>query len=44
MGFGGLDIDAGGGIKQVKSVVPKNWKKLTITGLGIEKKTFVLTH
>ncbi|MFH7002135.1 glycosyl hydrolase family 95 catalytic domain-containing protein [Flavobacterium bizetiae] len=44
MGFGGLDIDAGGGIKQVKSVLPKNWKKLTITGLGTEKKTFVLTH
>lgn len=44
MGFGGLDIDAAGGIKQVKSVLPKNWKKLTITGIGIEKKTFVLTH
>lgn len=44
MGFGGLDIDTGGGIKQVKSTLPKNWKKLTITGVGLEKKVFVQTQ
>lgn len=41
MGFGGLDIDADGGIRQVKSALPKHWKKLTIIGVGIDKKTFV---
>ena len=41
MGFGGLDIDADGGIKQIKSAFPKHWKKLTITGVGMDKKTFV---
>ena len=40
MGFGGLDIDDDGGIKQIKSALPKHWK-LTITGVGMDKKTFV---
>lgn len=44
MGFGGLDIDEVGNINQVKSVLPKHWKKLTITGIGIDKKTFVRTQ
>jgi protein-glucosylgalactosylhydroxylysine glucosidase len=41
MGFGGLEITPQG-IKQIKSVLPKNWKSLTITGVGPEKKTFVV--
>lgn len=44
MGFGGLDIDEAGNIKQVTSVLPKHWKKLTITGVGKDKKTFVRTQ
>ncbi|MGZ5191962.1 MAG: glycoside hydrolase family 65 protein, partial [Flavisolibacter sp.] len=39
MGFGGLEITPAG-IKQVKSVLPKGWKSLTITGVGPEKKSF----
>lgn len=42
MGFGGLDIDSNGGISQVKSILPKNWKKLTIKGVGKDKKTYVV--
>ncbi len=38
MGFGGLDITPTG-ITQVKSVLPSNWKSLTITGVGMDKKT-----
>jgi trehalose/maltose hydrolase-like predicted phosphorylase len=41
MGFGGLDITAKG-IVQVKSVLPSQWKSLTIKGVGVEKKTFVV--
>jgi protein-glucosylgalactosylhydroxylysine glucosidase len=41
MGFGGLDITPTG-ITQVKSTLPKHWKKLTLTGIGIENKTFVV--
>jgi protein-glucosylgalactosylhydroxylysine glucosidase len=41
MGFGGLDITPTG-IKQVKSTLPDNWKSLTITGVGVDKKTFVI--
>lgn len=41
MGFGGLEITSQG-IQQVKSVLPKGWKSLTITGVGPEKKTFVI--
>jgi trehalose/maltose hydrolase-like predicted phosphorylase len=41
MGFGGLDITPEG-IRQVKSVLPKHWKSLTITGVGPEKKTFTV--
>jgi trehalose/maltose hydrolase-like predicted phosphorylase len=39
MGFGGLEITAKG-IVQVKSALPGQWKSLTITGIGPEKKTF----
>ncbi len=41
MGFGGLEITSEG-ITQVKSVLPKKWKKLTITGVGNTSKTFVV--
>ncbi len=41
MGFGGLEITPDG-IRQIKSTLPKNWKSLTITGVGPEKKTFVV--
>lgn len=39
-GFAGIEIVPGGGIRQIKSVMPAHWKKLTIKGVGIEKKTF----
>ena len=39
MGFGGLEITPQG-IIQIKSVLPKHWKSLTITGVGVEKKIF----
>jgi trehalose/maltose hydrolase-like predicted phosphorylase len=38
-GFGGLDITPAG-IVQLKSGLPKQWKKLTLTGIGTNKKTF----
>jgi protein-glucosylgalactosylhydroxylysine glucosidase len=41
MGFGGLEITPTG-ITQVKSALPKHWKKLTLTGIGTENKTFVV--
>ena len=41
VGFGGLDITARG-IVQVKSVLPPQWKSLTIKGVGPEKKTFTV--
>lgn len=41
MGFGGLEITPKG-IIQIKSVLPKGWKSLTITGVGPEKKTFAV--
>ena len=41
MGFGGLDITPKG-IIQVKSVLPPQWKSLTIKGVGVDKKTFIV--
>ncbi|MCA0396579.1 MAG: glycoside hydrolase family 65 protein [Bacteroidetes bacterium] len=41
MGFGGLEI-TDKGIVQIKSVLPPSWKKLTITGVGVQKKTFTV--
>lgn len=41
MGFGGLEITAQG-ITQIKSALPAQWKKLTITGVGKEKKTYTV--
>ena len=39
MGFGGLEITPQG-IIQVKSALPKQWKSLTIKGVGPDKKIF----
>jgi trehalose/maltose hydrolase-like predicted phosphorylase len=39
MGFCGLDITPKG-IIQIKTKLPPSWKSLTITGVGIEKKTY----
>jgi trehalose/maltose hydrolase-like predicted phosphorylase len=39
MGFGGLDITPNG-IVQLKSVLPAQWKSLTITGVGPDRKTY----
>lgn len=39
MGFGGLDITPQG-IVQMKTKLPKQWKSLTMTGIGVERKTF----
>ena len=39
MGFGGLEITPKG-ITQVKSALPKQWKSLTIIGVGPDKKIF----
>jgi trehalose/maltose hydrolase-like predicted phosphorylase len=41
MGFGGLDITPNG-LTQIKSVLPKTWKSLTITGVGPKNKTFTV--
>lgn len=38
-GFGGLDF-TDNGIKQVITKLPKNWKKLEIKGVGINKMTY----
>ena len=39
MGFGGLEITPKG-IIQLKSALPPNWKSLTLTGIGVDKKTY----
>lgn len=39
MGFGGLEITPKG-IVQIKSVLPDNWKSLTLTGIGNDRKTY----
>jgi trehalose/maltose hydrolase-like predicted phosphorylase len=40
-GFGGIDITPTG-LTQVKSVLPEKWKSLTITGVGPQKKIFIV--
>ncbi|WP_287828332.1 glycoside hydrolase family 65 protein [Bacteroides sp.] len=40
MGFCGVDITEKGDIRQVKSVMPKHWTKVTVTGVGKDKQTF----
>jgi trehalose/maltose hydrolase-like predicted phosphorylase len=41
MGFGGLEITPKG-IIQVRPALPANWRSLTLTGIGVNKKTFVI--
>ncbi|HEU5164763.1 MAG TPA: glycoside hydrolase family 65 protein [Chitinophagaceae bacterium] len=41
MGFGGLDITSTG-IVQIKTSLPKQWKSVTLTGVGPQKKTFTI--
>ena len=41
MGFGGLDITSGG-ITQVPSKLPSGWKRLTLTGVGPDKKNYTV--
>ena len=41
MGFGGLDITPTG-IVQLKTSLPKQWKSITLTGVGTQKKTFTV--
>jgi trehalose/maltose hydrolase-like predicted phosphorylase len=41
MGFGGLDITPQG-IVQLKTKLPKGWKSMTMTGIGVEHKTFTV--
>ena len=43
MGFGGLEITPAG-ITQVKTTLPKNWKSITLTGIGPAKKTFTVSQ
>jgi len=38
-GFGGLDITPKG-LVQLKTSLPKQWKSLTLTGIGKDKKTY----
>ena len=40
-GLGGLDIQADG-VKQLPSKLPKEWKSLTLKGIGRDEKTFTL--
>ena len=41
MGFGGLEITASG-ITQLKTSLPKQWRSLTLKGIGPEGKTFMV--
>ena len=41
MGFGGLEITLNG-IIQIKSALPEQWNKLTITGVGVAAKTYTV--
>ncbi len=41
MGFGGLDITPQG-IVQLKTKLPKGWKSLTMSGVGVERRTFTV--
>lgn len=38
-GFGGLEI-SDQGISQKNPILPKQWKSLTLTGIGLDKKTY----
>lgn len=40
-GFGGLEITPQG-ITQLKTALPPNWQSLEITGVGVEKKNYIV--
>lgn len=40
-GFGGIDI-TDEGLTQLKVKLPSHWKSLTLKGIGVDKKTFVV--
>jgi trehalose/maltose hydrolase-like predicted phosphorylase len=40
-GFGGLEITPQG-LKQVKSSLPAKWKSLKLTGIGLDKKMYLV--
>jgi len=40
-GFGGLEITPTG-ITQIKTGLPKQWKSLTLKGIGVDRKTFIV--
>lgn len=40
-GFGGIDITPTG-LAQVKSILPSNWQRLTLKGIGPQRKTYVV--
>ena len=40
-GFGGLEITPAG-ITQLKTKLPQGWKSLTLTGIGVDKKTYIV--
>lgn len=43
-GFGGLEIEENG-VEQIKSIrLPKQWKSLTIKGVGVHKKTYTVNN
>lgn len=42
MGFGGLEI-TDKGIIQIPGILPKTWKSLKISGVGVERKAFNIT-
>lgn len=41
MGFGGLDITPKG-ITLIKTALPKQWKSLTLKGIGVDKKSYII--
>lgn len=41
MGFGGLDITSKG-IMQLKTALPTGWKSVTLKGIGVDRKTYVV--
>lgn len=43
-GFGGLEITPNGIEQKFKPKLPKQWKSLTIKGVGVDKKTFKIQN
>ncbi|MEY4903052.1 MAG: hypothetical protein RLZZ292_867 [Bacteroidota bacterium] len=43
-GFAGLEITPEGIVQKYKNKLPKQWKSLTIKGVGVEKKSFTVRN